>query len=90
MMTFIKATIAIAGLFFLVATAPGYAACCSYGCCDCSCVGVKAQAKAANLSKALGRHGTLQSFTINASDQKPAPGSFKCSTQAEVAVCNRQ
>jgi hypothetical protein len=50
------------------------AACCSYGCCDCSCVGLKSKAKASKLWRALGGHGRLQNFTIEASDQKSVPG----------------
>lgn len=89
-MTPLKILLLLTALFLLLDSTPGQAACCSYGCCDCSCVALKAEAKAAKLSRALGRRGSLQSYSINASDQKSAPGPIKCSLEAEVAVCRRQ
>jgi len=80
----------VSALFLLIAAPSSHAACCSYGCCDCSCVGLKSEAKAAKLSHALGGRGRLQSFTIDASDQKATPAPFKCSAEGEVAVCRRQ
>ncbi|MBP1097534.1 hypothetical protein JOE50_008064 [Bradyrhizobium japonicum] len=85
---FPKVTVLVMGLLFLTMV-PSYATCCSYGCCDCSCVSLRAEAKAPRLAKAIGR-GTLQSFSINASDQKSVRAAFKCSMQAEVAICVRQ
>lgn len=87
-MTLLKTAFAVSALFF-VFMAPSHAACCSYGCCDCGCVALKAKGKAAKLSRAIGRHGILQSYSINASDKKSGSGNFKCSMQAEVAVCKR-
>jgi hypothetical protein len=84
-----NALLVAAAVLLLGATA-GQAACCSFGCCDCSCVGLKSEAKATKLSRALGGRGRLQSFTIDASDQKSAPAAFKCSAEREVAVCTRQ
>lgn len=80
----------VAATFLLLGATASEATCCSYGCCDCSCVGLKSEAKATKLSRALGGRGRLQSFTIDASDQKSTPAPFKCSAQGEVAVCSRQ
>lgn len=74
----------------LVSATSGQAACCSYGCCDCGCVALKAEAQAAKMSRALGARSRLQSFTVDASDQKVAPRPFKCTGLFEVAICTRQ
>jgi hypothetical protein len=74
----------------LVGATSSQAACCSYGCCDCGCVSLKAAAKAAKMSRALGPRGRLQSFTVDASDQKATPGPFKCMGLFETAICTRQ
>lgn len=76
--------------FLLVGITSGHAACCSFGCCDCSCVGLRSEAKAAKMSRALGPRGRLQSFTIDASDRKVAPEPFKCTVLFEAAICTRQ
>jgi hypothetical protein len=89
-MRYVGKSLLVAAAFLVFGATAGQAACCSYGCCDCSCVGLKSEAKAAKLSRALGGRGRLQSFTIDASDNKSTPAPFKCSAEREVAVCTRQ
>ncbi|MEH2500470.1 hypothetical protein V1294_006949 [Bradyrhizobium sp. AZCC 1678] len=89
-MTRLGITLLTAVGLLLVGATSGQAACCSYGCCDCSCVAFRSEAKAVKLSRALGARGRLQSFTVDASDQKATPGPFKCSVLFESAICTRQ
>ncbi|MFY9894413.1 MAG: hypothetical protein WAK63_09800 [Xanthobacteraceae bacterium] len=91
MKTGIVAAVLISTVIWLTSSS-AFAACCYEGCCDCSCVGLKAEKKANRVAAAAHRHlgGNLQSFTIDASDKKASSGSWTCWMQAEVAVCNRK
>ena len=64
-------------------------ACCSYGCCDCSCVGAKLEKIAPKLDKQT--RGGLQSFSVDASVGTPAKkASWKCEMKDKVASCEKQ
>jgi hypothetical protein len=61
-------------------------ACCSYGCCDCSCVSLKMQKLALKLDAQV--KGGLQSFAVDTAKARKA--SWKCQMQAQVAMCEKQ
>jgi hypothetical protein len=61
-------------------------ACCSYGCCDCSCVGKKLEKLAPKLDKSA--KGGLQSFTVDASVMEAKKSS--CQMQDKIATCEKQ
>jgi hypothetical protein len=63
-------------------------ACCSYGCCDCSCVSVKLQKLAPKLDAAA--KGGLQSFAVDTAAAKGPKATWKCQMQAQVAMCQKQ
>lgn len=63
-------------------------ACCSYGCCDCSCVSLKLQKLAPRLDSKV--KGSLQSFSVNADASKSQNASWKCQMTAKIAMCEKQ
>jgi hypothetical protein len=63
-------------------------ACCSYGCCDCSCVSAKLQKLAPKLDARA--KGGLQSFAVDTSASKGRKTSWTCQMQAQVAKCEKQ
>jgi hypothetical protein len=87
--------IVIAAVIMVIVSASSgsaFADCCHEGCCDCGCVSLKAQKKAARLASLVRRHlgGNLTSFTFDASDKKPLDSLWTCSMQGETAVCKRK
>jgi hypothetical protein len=73
---------------FLTATEAS-AACCRYGCCDCSCV---VASKMRKLAPKLDKHvkGGLQSLAVDTAASKGKNASWKCQMQAQVAMCKKQ
>jgi len=77
---------------------PAQAACCNYGCCDCSCVAFRAEEQAVQIEREIehsliSKSGPirLQSFTIEASDEPLGPSApFSCAPTQKGAICTRE
>ena len=88
-MKFFAVFAAAAALFWVSAAE----ACCSYGCCDCSCVALKLSKRAKALDKQLGATGKggATKITIEVSDNPQiSRAPFACQPTSNGAVCTRQ
>jgi hypothetical protein len=68
--------------------------CCSYGCCDCGCIALKAQKNASyianSMQKKLGRGGSVKSFSIDVGNAQNGRAKWVCTAAPNGANCSRQ
>ncbi len=85
-------TALIAGLLLLL-SAPSAYACCNYGCCDCGCIALRLEKDADSIARSVAKKikgkGSIDRFTVNVSQKRPA-SKWKCAPTTTGATCTRE